>query len=55
MLMRRLVVVVQRANARLFLIVYHFLFQNFELELHKVDLLLQVCNIIVLGGLCVRI
>ena len=46
-LVARLVVVVQAANARLLLVLEHLLFQDFQLELHEVDLLLKVHDVIV--------
>lgn len=43
-----LVVVVQTTDTRLLLVLQNLLFQNLQLELHKVDLLLQVDNVLVL-------
>jgi len=47
MLVRGLVVVVEAADARFLRVLNHFVAQNLELQLHKVDLLLQVDNVIV--------
>ena len=48
-LMGRLVIVVQAANARLLFVFNDFLSQNFELKLHEVNLLLQVDDVLVSG------
>lgn len=48
-LVRRLVVVVKTADSRLLFILDHLLPQNFELELHEVDLLLEVDDVLVSG------
>jgi len=47
MLVRGLVVVVEAADARLLRVLNHFVAQNLKLQLHKVDLLLQVDNVLV--------
>ena len=47
MLVRGLVVVVEAADARLLRVLNHFVAQNLELQLHKVDLLLQVDDVVV--------
>lgn len=54
-LMTALVIVVETADARLLLVLQHFLFQNFELKFHKVNLLLQVHDVLVLAVALVRI
>lgn len=46
-LMRSFVVVEESTNSRALFIFNDFLFQNFKLELHEVDLLLQILNILV--------
>ena len=48
-LMRSLFVVKETANARFLLIFGHFLSQDLEFKLHKVNLLLQVHNVLVSG------
>ena len=47
MLVWALLVVEHATDTRLFLIFDHLLLENFELECHKVDLLLQIDNIVV--------
>ena len=48
-LVRGLIVIVEAANARLLLILDHFFPQNFEFQLHEVDLLLQVDDVVICG------
>jgi len=50
MLMRCLLIIEEAANAGLFLILNNFLLQDFELKLHKVDLLLKISNVFVLNA-----
>ena len=45
-----LFIIKETSNAALFLIFYDFFFQNFEFELHEVDLLLKISNILILYG-----
>ncbi len=49
MLMTCLVIIIQRANAGLLLILDDLFAQDFKLKLHKVNLLLQIYNIVVCG------
>ena len=46
-----LVVVVQAANARLLFILKDFLLEYFQLKLHKVDLLVQIGDVLILRRL----
>ena len=46
-LVRGLLVVVEAADARLLLILDHFLLKYFEFQLHEVDLLLQIDDVLV--------
>jgi len=54
MLMTGLVIIIQGANTGLLLILNDLFAQDFKLELHKVNLLLQIYNIVV-GGVHVGI
>ena len=47
MLMRGLVIIVEATDAGLLLIFDHLLSQDFQLELHEVDLLLQVDDVVI--------
>ena len=47
MLVTGLIIVVQAANAALLLIFDHLLTQDFELQFHEVDLLLQVDDVLI--------
>ena len=49
MLMRGLVIIVEATDAGLLLVLDHLLSQDFQLELHEVDLLLQVDDVVVRG------
>ena len=51
MLMTGLIIVVEVTDSRLLFVFEDLLFQNFELELHKVNLLLQVNDVVILGVL----
>jgi len=53
-LVRGLIVVVHASNARLLLILDDLLAQDFELQLHEMDLLLQV-NDIIIGCIDIRV
>ena len=46
-LVRGLLVVVEAADARLLLVLDHFLLQYFQFQLHEVDLLLQIDDVLV--------
>ena len=50
MLMRGLLIVEKPTNTRVAFIIDNFLLQDFELKLHKVDLLLEVGNILILNS-----
>ena len=45
---RGLLVIKQRTDTRLLLILYHLFLENFKFQLHEVDLLLQVRNVLIL-------
>ena len=47
MLMRSLIIVVQTADTALFLVFDDLLFQNSEFEVHEVNLLLQIKNVLI--------
>ena len=54
MLVRGLVIIVEATDAGLLLVLDHLLTQDFQLELHEVDLLLQVDDVVI-GRINVRV